>query len=102
MYYKYFQPRFQKGRGKIIFPLLCCRANSQIKSVQTRYLCVYGMWNATALTDVYEEYEFYEKSKFIEDICDFEYKKLFIPEPDQVLFLTAPFDLITSLKSFIL
>ena len=36
-----------------------------------------------------------ERKKFIDYICDFEYKKLGIKEPDIVIFLHAPFDVIT-------
>lgn len=39
-----------------------------------------------------------EKKKFIDYIIDFEYNKLGIKEPDSVIFLTAPFDLVTSLR----
>ncbi len=40
-----------------------------------------------------------EKNKFLDYITDFEYKKLQIREPDEVIFLTAPFDLITNLRN---
>ena len=39
-----------------------------------------------------------EKKKFIDYVVDFEYSKLGIKEPDQVLFLTAPFDLVTEMR----
>lgn len=39
-----------------------------------------------------------EKKEFIKYIIDYEYKKLGIKEPDKVIFLTAPFDLITKLR----
>jgi len=38
------------------------------------------------------------RKKFIDYVIDFEYKKLGIKEPDQVLFLHAPFDLVTKLR----
>lgn len=39
-----------------------------------------------------------EKKKFIDYVVDFEYSKLEIKKPDQVLFLTAPFDLVTEMR----
>lgn len=39
-----------------------------------------------------------EKKKFIDYVVDFEYKKLGIKEPDEVIFLTAPFELVMNLK----
>lgn len=43
--------------------------------------------------------EFSERKAFIDYICDFEYNKLGIKEPDSVIFLTAPFDLITEMRN---
>ncbi len=43
--------------------------------------------------------KFSERKAFIDYICDFEYKKLCIKEPDNVIFLTAPFDLVTEMRS---
>ena len=40
-----------------------------------------------------------ERKKFIDYVVDFEYDKLGIPEPDKVLFLHAPFDLVTKLRN---
>ena len=40
-----------------------------------------------------------EKKKFIDYVYDFEYKKLGIKEPDQVIFLHAPFDLVTKMRN---
>lgn len=39
-----------------------------------------------------------EKKKFINYINDLEYDKLGIKKPDKVIFLTAPFDLVTNLR----
>lgn len=39
-----------------------------------------------------------ERKKFVDYVCDFEYKKLGIKEPDMVVFLTAPFDLVTDMR----
>ena len=40
-----------------------------------------------------------EKRKaFIDDICDYEYNKLGIAKPDMVIFLEAPFDMVTNLR----
>ena len=40
-----------------------------------------------------------EREEFIDYIYDYEYNKLGIPEPDLVIFLHAPFELINELKS---
>ena len=39
-----------------------------------------------------------ERKKFIDYVCDFEYNKLGIKKPDNVIFLHAPFDLVTELR----
>ena len=39
-----------------------------------------------------------EKKKFLDYVSDFEYNKLGIKEPDIVVFLTAPFDLVTEMR----
>lgn len=40
-----------------------------------------------------------EKKKFVDYVTDFEYNKIGIKEPDNVIFLYAPFDLITEIRS---
>ncbi|MEG2351266.1 MAG: hypothetical protein RSB54_01135 [Bacilli bacterium] len=40
-----------------------------------------------------------EKKKFIDYVIDFEYKKIGIKKPDKVVFLYAPFDLVTKMRS---
>lgn len=40
-----------------------------------------------------------EKNKFLDYVIDYEFNKLEIKEPDKVIFLTAPFDLITRLRN---
>lgn len=40
-----------------------------------------------------------EKKKFIDYVIDFEYHKLGIKEPDNVIFLHAPFDLVTEMRN---
>ena len=40
-----------------------------------------------------------EKNKFIDYVCDYEYHKLGIPKPDMVIFLEAPFDLVTTMRT---
>ena len=40
-----------------------------------------------------------ERRKFIDYVCDFEYHKLGIQEPDEVVFLTAPFDIVTKMRN---
>ena len=45
-----------------------------------------------------EEDNIEEKKKFIDYISDLEYNKLGIRKPDKVIFLTAPFDIVTKLR----
>lgn len=40
-----------------------------------------------------------EKKAFIDYVCDFEYNKLGIQRPDNVIFLHAPFDLVTEIRN---
>lgn len=40
-----------------------------------------------------------QKKKFIDYVLDFEYHKIGIKEPDNVIFLHAPFDLITEMRN---
>ena len=40
-----------------------------------------------------------EKKKFIDYVIDFEYNKIGIKEPDSVIFLYAPFDLVTKMRN---
>ena len=40
-----------------------------------------------------------EKKKFLDYVSDFEYNKLGIQEPDIVIFLPAPFDMITEMRN---
>lgn len=40
-----------------------------------------------------------DKKKFIDYVIDFEYKKIGIKEPDNVIFLHAPFDLVTEMRN---
>lgn len=40
-----------------------------------------------------------EKKKFIDYVTDFEYHKIGIKEPDTVIFLHAPFDLVTKMRN---
>ncbi len=39
-----------------------------------------------------------EKKRFIDYVIEFEYKKIGIKEPDNVIFLYAPFDLVTEMR----
>lgn len=40
-----------------------------------------------------------QKKEFIDYVCCYEYEKLDIPEPDDVIFLFAPFDLVTKYRN---
>ena len=48
-------------------------------------------------SSVFDDIE--ERKKFIDFVCDYEYSKLGIQVPDQVIFLHAPFDLVTEIRS---
>ena len=39
------------------------------------------------------------RKSFVDYVCDFEYEKLGIGKPDKVIFLCAPFDLVTEMRS---
>ena len=43
--------------------------------------------------------DYYEKKDFIDYVTDYEYNKLGIKKPDKVIFLTADFDLVSSMRS---
>ena len=40
-----------------------------------------------------------DRKKFIDYVVDYEYNKLQIGKPDEVIFLTAPFDIVTKLRN---
>ena len=40
-----------------------------------------------------------EKKAFIDYVCEFEYEKMGIGKPDDVIFLHAPFDLVTEMRN---
>ena len=40
-----------------------------------------------------------ERKAFVDYVCDFEYNKLGIKKPDTVIFLHAPFDLVTEMRN---
>ena len=40
-----------------------------------------------------------ERKDFVDYVCDFEYNKLGIKKPDMVIFLYAPFDLVTEMRN---
>ncbi len=40
-----------------------------------------------------------QKKRFIDYVTDFEYNKIGIKEPDNVIFLYAPFDLVTEIRN---
>lgn len=40
-----------------------------------------------------------EQKEFVDYVIDFEYNKLWIREPDNVIFLKAPFDLVTKIRN---
>lgn len=58
-----------------------------------RYTSSSIIYQAQALPDIEE------RKAFIDYMCDFEYNKLGIQEPDNIIFLTAPFDLVTEMRS---
>ena len=40
-----------------------------------------------------------ERKSFVDYVCDFEYNKLGVKKPDVVIFLYAPFDLVTEMRN---
>lgn len=58
-----------------------------------RYTTSSLIYQSAMITDIEE------KKKFLDYVIDFEYKKLGIKEPDKVIFLSAPFDLITKMRN---
>jgi len=39
-----------------------------------------------------------ERKRFLDYVCDYEYNKLGIQKPDSVIFLYAPFDMVTKMR----
>ncbi len=60
--------------------------------VLDRYTTSSLIYQAALIEDVEE------KKRFIDYVCDFEYNKLGIKKPDHVIFLHAPFDLVTEIR----
>ena len=58
-----------------------------------RYTTSSLIYQASTIKDIEE------RKKFVDYVVDFEYDKLGIPEPDKVIFLHAPFDLVTNLRN---
>lgn len=58
-----------------------------------RYTTSSLMYQSALITDIEE------KKKFIDYVVDFEYEKIGIKSPDNVIFLYAPFDLITKMRA---
>lgn len=61
--------------------------------VLDRYTTSSLMYQSALIEDIEE------KKKFIDYVCDFEYQKLGIQKPDNVIFLHAPFDLVTEIRN---
>ena len=58
-----------------------------------RYTTSSLMYQSALITDIEE------KKKFLDYVTDFEYKKIGIKEPDNVIFLYAPFEMVTKLRN---
>ena len=58
-----------------------------------RYTTSSLLYQAAGIEDIEE------RKKFIDYVCDFEYNKLGIKQPDVVIFLYAPFDLVAKLRN---
>ena len=58
-----------------------------------RYTTSSLIYQSALITDIDE------KKKFLDYVTDFEYKKIGIKEPDNVIFLYAPFELVTKLRN---
>ena len=78
-----------------------CAWNSKLKPVYDdgcvllfdRYTTSSLMYQSAKIKDIDE------KIAFLDYVSDFEYNKLGIQEPDVVIFLTAPFDMITEMRN---
>ena len=57
-----------------------------------RYTTSSLMYQSALITDIEE------KKKFLDYVTDFEYKKIGVKEPDNVIFLYAPFEMVTTLR----
>lgn len=57
-----------------------------------RYTTSSILYQSSVINDKKERYD------FIDYVVDYEYKKIGIPEPDMVIFLEAPFELVTELR----
>lgn len=58
-----------------------------------RYTTSSILYQASTIDDINE------RKKFIDFVCDYEYNKLGIKEPDNIIFLHAPFDLIEEMRN---
>ena len=58
-----------------------------------RYTTSSLIYQSALITDIEE------KKAFIDYVCEFEYEKLGIGKPDDVIFLHAPFDLVTEMRN---
>ena len=58
-----------------------------------RYTTSSILYQASTIDDINE------RKEFIDFVCDYEYNKLGIKEPDNIIFLHAPFDVIERLRS---
>ena len=58
-----------------------------------RYTTSSLIYQSALITDIGE------KKAFIDYVCEFEYEKLGIGKPDDVIFLHAPFDLVTEMRN---
>ncbi len=58
-----------------------------------RYTTSSLIYQSALITDIEE------KKAFIDFVCDYEYEKIGIGKPDDVIFLHAPFDLVTEMRN---
>ena len=58
-----------------------------------RYTTSSLIYQSALITDIEE------KKAFIDYVCEFEYEKMGIGKPDDVIFLHAPFDLVTEMRN---
>ena len=77
-----------------------CAWHTKLKSLyESGSVLLFDRYTTSSLiyqASVIEDME--ERKKFLDYVCDYEYNKLGIQEPDNIIFLYAPFDMVTSMR----
>ena len=77
-----------------------CAWHSKLKSLYDEgKILLFDRYTTSSLIYQAAKYkDIEEKKKFLDYVSDFEYNRLGIQKPDLVVFLTAPFDLVTEMR----